>query len=601
MQESFSGRLTLEWNPTDEFQGIFRVEAYDNSVEGSNDQLIECPDLSGLMATTSCQNGLPGGSAPVGLELVLDDRNNEGCEPLTATDIFPAFLFGPGIPAFDITAFDVACDESSDKSGQTYSLDLSYDFGFAELSSQTAYQNWDNANSFDLDQSALAYLNAIQEDEYTQFSQEIRLTSPGGETIDWMVGFYYQESDLDSFFEWLNANGICNVAGQLVVLALGCDAFLGFNEEGEWLSAFASVTWNINDQWSIDFGLRWSDVEKTGGQNTWTRTIDPDGDPSTPDFGPVITAANSPFGIDSRGSINSTFTDSSWDPAATLNWQMNDDVKLYFKWAKGFKTGGLLAAITLAATPEEMLYDSEQAETFEGGIKAVLLDNRLAVNLAVFNTDYTDLQTTAFDSQTTAFRILNAAEATSKGLELEAQYLATENLKITFAFAYLDAKFGNFPTAACSTQSKVANTLAGAANPDICDRSGRDLLFAPEFNFSIGTDYTMSLSDAFDLRFKADLVWYDEMEISDTYIPDSQSDSYEKLNLRLALRPKDSKWEIAAYGRNVTDQTPNVFRLNGVINQVGPATIISGDEVGIENSANVARGASYGVQFNYNF
>ena len=49
-----------------------------------------------------------------------------------------------------------------------------------------------------MDGSGFNFLVNDNSEEFEQFSQELRFVSPGGETIDWIAGGYYQHWDLDS-------------------------------------------------------------------------------------------------------------------------------------------------------------------------------------------------------------------------------------------------------------------------------------------------------------------------------------------------------------------------------------------------------------------
>ena len=47
------------------------------------------------------------------------------------------------------------------------------------------------------DTAPVAALDRTLDEDFEQWSQELRLVSPGGETIDWIVGAYYEQTELD--------------------------------------------------------------------------------------------------------------------------------------------------------------------------------------------------------------------------------------------------------------------------------------------------------------------------------------------------------------------------------------------------------------------
>src|SRR4029079_9916706 len=89
---------------------------------------------------------------------------------------------------------------------------------------------------------------------------------------------------------------------------------------------------------------------------------------------------------------------------------------IYGTAARGFKAGGFNAA----SLPGSEAYGQEHSWNYEGGVKTSWFAERLAVNVAVFYIDWTDLQVNVPNPFVPAqFYIANAGTATSKGLEIE--------------------------------------------------------------------------------------------------------------------------------------------------------------------------------------
>jgi outer membrane receptor protein involved in Fe transport len=216
----------------------------------------------------------------------------------------------------------------------------------------------------------------------------------------------------------------------------------------------------------------------------------------------------------------------------------------------------------------------------EIGLKSLLLDDRLTLNVAVFDTDFTNLQVSAFDPDTVSFLINNAASAHSRGIEVEGQFLATEDLRLNYGVTLLDAEYDSYPDAQCSK----FETSSGAT----CDRSGEDLEYSSDWSVVFGFDYSMSVGDNFLLNFQTQAAFYDEY-VALYGAPNPIQDDYEKISVLLALSPRDGNWQIAAYGRNITDSKTINTLSDGVAN--GPT----------EQSFSSNRGESYGVQFSWNF
>src|SRR3546814_7607847 len=78
-------------------------------------------------------------------------------------------------------------------------------------------------------------------------------------------------------------------------------------------------------------------------------------------------------------------------PSATLDVRITPDVLGYFTFSRGFKSGGFTQRV-FPPEPEAPSFAPEFARLFEVGLKTELFDRRLRLNIAAFDTKYTDLQ-----------------------------------------------------------------------------------------------------------------------------------------------------------------------------------------------------------------
>ena len=466
-----------------------------------------------------------------------------------------------------------------DTASDTVSATIDVDLGFATLTSQTAFQHFFNEVGWELDGTAAAGFGSHQEDEQDQLSQELRLTSRTGGNLEWMAGIYYQQADFDTFTDWATAYD----GGQFIAVTspLAPWRHVETVTDDTWISAFAAVTWRFSQSLSLDIGARYTEVDKDAVNIGWSRFLNPDGNPSTPDLGAVIPG--------SEQRIARSFSDTSLDPSIALNWQVTESTKLYLRFAEGFKAGGFGVGITIPeddpTTPnineqDKWVFDSERAEMIELGMKSWLLDGQLALAIAVFDMDFSNLQVSAFDNDTVTFLINNAASAHSRGIEVEGQLQVLENLKLSYGLALLDAEYDAYPDAQCSKFEQASGAT--------CDRSGEDLQYASDWSLNFAIDYVTPVAENFELVLQSQAAFYDEYLVGFN-APNSVQDDFEKINIRASLRPVDSNWEIAVYGRNITDSKTVNTLSDGVAN--GPT----------EQSFSSNRGESYGIQFSYDF
>jgi iron complex outermembrane receptor protein len=118
------------------------------------------------------------------------------------------------------------------------------------------------------------------------------------------------------------------------------------------------------------------------------------------------------------------------------NYKPWDGVMTYIKYSTGFISGGFLAT---------RAYNPEIAKSWEGGLKADWFDNRLRTNLAVFYTDYTQLQQTSsgilFGVPQAQQIIFNSGNARAKGFELEMTAVPVDRLTFTAGIGFTDFRF----------------------------------------------------------------------------------------------------------------------------------------------------------------
>ncbi len=305
----------------------------------------------------------------------------------------------------------------------------------------------------DFDSTSINFFDTLRLQSYRQFSQELRLSGNIGETIDFVAGLYYFRSayklDQNTFFgPFLQQNaGLPPRGGNRV------------DHSSQSVALFADVQWRITD------AIRLS----VGGRQTWDeKRIVND----------VLKTRNP--ALIARGEADW----SQFSPRASIDIRPVDDLLLYGSFARGYRAGGFNGrgqTINAARTP----YNPETVDSFELGLKAGLFDNRMTVAVAAFRSDYKDKQEEVVFAapppvgQETL--VVNAAEATIKGLEIEARVAPVEGLEIYGALGLLDAKYKRFDT-------RVA-LPDGSFLP--VDASTRRLRRAPDTTAAIGASWTI--------------------------------------------------------------------------------------------------------------
>jgi iron complex outermembrane recepter protein len=309
-----------------------------------------------------------------------------------------------------------------------YSLKLQWDLDKYSLVSQTARVDYNLNYDDDFDFSPEPWTDFIRLENYQQFTEEIRLASPTGPPVDYIVGAFVFHSDWHSIEhqdwgvpDWPPGTPI---AGQLFNGPFTND----FNQKTDSKSAFATATWHWAEQWRLTTGLRYSDERKDtlfGRTNAAPLTI-------------WNTAANPPFPTTAL-----PFSDSFLDGNANLQFSPSSAEMVYLAYGHGTKTGGYVETNTDAypvfADPAvDSRIKSEVAQTVEAGIKSTLLNRSLRVNASIFHTAISNFQDTLFTGAAAGF-ITENLPARTRGFEIESAWQAGRALRLAAAVTYSDA------------------------------------------------------------------------------------------------------------------------------------------------------------------
>lgn len=493
---------------------------------------------------------------------------------------------------------------------------FNWDVGIGTITSVTGYSEYSTEDAIDSDLLPIQLIITDDFHDFDQFSQELRFTSETGGFLDYIVGFYYDRSDLS-----INNSSLIDgtIGGLASVLTMGtADTLFGpalgfpfsfnvinrvgdFEQVSKTTAVFGEATANLTDRLALTGGVRWSRDTKTVekslflGSDTTGGTFTPV-DPNVFPDGAILTAAWSALFGTLPHELSDRRTENNVTPSAKITYDVADDILLYGSFSKGFKSGGFnsspdlpfAGAATFPAPYDQgtalgFEYDSESATAYEIGVKSEFLDGAARLNVAAFFTDYEDLQVSTF--QGTNFIVGNAAAAEIWGVEVDGEWMLTDWLRVGGSVGYLNFEYTDFPTAGCtSEQAALINTEfasggdggPGSLTSGLCsavrdasgaaqigvngfpnlnqDLSGQVANFAPKWS---GNTYA-----AVEVPLTANLVASGtvNMNFSSSHFLDSDldpaslQDAYQRFNVRIAIGDADGRWEVAAFGRNLTDE-----------------------------------------------
>ncbi|MEH6584448.1 MAG: TonB-dependent receptor [Halioglobus sp.] len=446
----------------------------------------------------------------------------------------------------DKTTFDSFNEESNDTDSLNGVVRVDWDLAPFTLTSITGYSDYDVEYRTDVDFSSLHFLESVAEEDFDQLSQEFRIVSPGGETLDYIAGIYMETQSLANS----TRNDLDASAAGLALPAVGGVA--NFDQDADTVAVFAQATWQMADNWSLTGGLRWAREEKEATLDRYSADFGTN-DPN-PSLDPITKIVNGgdTFTIDDERSS------SNWSPTANLQWDYSDAGMAYLRASRGYKSGGFNAAM-VAETPEEFEFDDEVVDGIELGSKTTLLDGAATLNLALFYNKFSDRQVSAFTE--TGFVVGNAAESTSQGIEAEGRWKATENLTLSLSMAYLQSEYDEFEDAGCSNEQKRVDNPAPGCDPvtESQDLTGQTTAHAPEWAGTFIADYYLPVGNSMEFRANLDVIYSDAFNLEQALDSNLVQDSYTLVNGRVGLASADDVWELALVGKNLTDKVKSDY------------------------------------------
>lgn len=455
---------------------------------------------------------------------------------------------------------DAGFEEANIGDGQIISLQVDWDiWGNHTLTSLTSYADYDTYTGGDIDYSGANLAALTNAQQYSQYSQEIRLVSAPGD-FHYQFGIFMMHVDhkaqitvpilpnanlgmlTDPLLISTLSDALAPLLGPLTGTQLvPADDVLGFHDITiDTAAVFGQARWQMLDSLALTVGLRYTYDKKSD----YAR-----GRPSDTS---VIWRALVGEGYE----VTSDKLDEDISPKLSLTWEPVEWATMYATYAKGFKAGSYNIA---ALEAEDVPFDPEDANSYEAGIKTELLDGRARFNIAGHWTDYTNLQVATF--QTIGYNVTNAPEAVTRGVEADFSALVLEGLTINLAAAYTDAHHVEFEKGPCPATSPAdignfpPGGLGNQGEDDFCDLSGKPLLHAPELSGSARINYRAPIGNlgmlgmiGLDATFKDD-----EFFDLDLDPLDSQS-AYWMFNAQIGLMDIDGRWSFILRAKNLADK-----------------------------------------------
>jgi len=436
--------------------------------------------------------------------------------------VFRANILGPGNNELnanydrDTVFYDAGGGNDQEYRGWGSSLKMDYDFGGAVLTSITAYESADGSSRADVDGGNLVtgpgfipFPSDTQDSiDLDQFTQEVRLASDGTGPLGWQVGGYYFDSDFTVLTEGFSFPPPTTVRHQ----------------NQSW-AVFGQGSYQITPAFKITAGARYTEDDKqfsvVGGSPADDRSVSDE--------------------------------KVSWDVSAM--YDLTEQVSLYARVADGFRAPSIQGRDVAFFNPPSVA-KSETILSWEGGFKSLFADGRIRINGAAFYYTVNDPQFSAVGGAGNLVQLINADRATAWGFELDSQFRVTPRFTLTAGFSYnkteiQDSTLAVGVCAQCTVTDPLV-TIGGTARALV---DGNPFPNAPEWIADVTARYAVPIGDGGEIFAFTDWAFQGPTNLFLYQSREFNTDTQFEGGLRIGYARADGSFEIAAFARNITDES----------------------------------------------
>jgi outer membrane receptor protein involved in Fe transport len=360
-----------------------------------------------------------------------------------------------------------------------YSLKVDWNFGPADLTSNTAYFSRDQRSTTDYTQilrevffGSFAHSpgdlgTARFTDEQRNLTEEIRLTSNGTTSpLTWVAGLFFAHLHENTTETIADPNLDAEVGGFTNPPAFPGgviyyqNPFLAIDRQ---VALFGQVDYKVTPTVKLTAGVRVASVYTAGEQYY-----------AGPFVGPE------------PGAASGSFTEHPVTPKFGASYQPDENNLFYASISKGYRVGGInanlgtlcagsLSGLGLSSDPGK--YASDSLWSYEIGAKNTFLDGKLHIDSSAFYIDWKNIQQNVVLLSCGLQFTTNLGAAVSKGFDLDLHYRPVSGLMLGLQAGYTHARY---------THTVYAGE-AGAGSPVV---SSGDVLAAVPWKLNFSAEYS---------------------------------------------------------------------------------------------------------------
>lgn len=388
------------------------------------------------------------------------------------------------------------------------SLQLDYQFAPFTLTSITAYRGTHEqgyaaaSNVFRADPLELQVHNSPVDRPTDLFTQELRLSSPANQTVEYTLGGFYSRQVMRRTAESVSVQIHPAPGVYIPAFSSTTNAYRVLDES---IAAFGQMTIHAGDKLRLIAGGRYTD------------------DILSLDMRNAAGTAQASYTRLHVGKV-------SWKGG--IQYDVDPRTMAYATVARGFKGGQI--ATPSGATPYVVL--PEIPTSYELGFKTTLLRSWvLDANLFYQKIDnFQAQQCTVSDQGVISCIQRNIDGVKSRGAEINLFGKVTRNLSLNTGFIFAKA---TYPKGFIGTDGK-----------DIGDTQ---LAYAPKYKFTISGEYAHDLGENLKGFLAADAVWKSRIRYEANTLVETTFRPHWTVGGRIGVRTADDRFTLAVFARNL--------------------------------------------------
>jgi len=468
-------------------------------------------------------------------------------------------------------------------------LRIDHPMDWATFDSTTAYRHFNSVNI--TNNSGTTQVNSFLDtgnvEKNSTFQQEFRFSGKN-DTVDWLAGasLFHESADqqsqvitntdtLDTIINNTQGFPLYSTVNQLGqgfglpvnVLGNGWQENMNNVMTSKSYAFYTDAIWHLTDKLNFTTGVRFSHDSKDfswynpqrqavgldsqlailnapqagfGGANFWQAAVG-QGYLSQPQSDAIQAAMvtnieyYNPISTTSPFAMSKSWSDTS--PRGVLDYKFNENLMVFGSITKGYQSGGFNAQSVAAQ------YNPEEVRSYEIGVKSTFPEQHAQVNASVFYYKFTDLQSLTLVQNGNAIPQyqITTSDQVAKGLDVDAQWKVSRNLRLTAVGEYIDQKYGTYTDSNgvnLDNQPSGLPLWSAAAGVDFTQRD----VFGGSLNYSLQHSYTAPN------RCNSDAVQQGSCLYTPTF---STVSSKERTDGRIGWDSGDHKYGVALYVTNL--------------------------------------------------